>query len=1084
MVGKASALVISLLAALAVAEIATSGSVSSVDTTGDPTSDQASSSSPAEPEAAPACDQQITDVGCGAPRAASTIAAASTACPSSPFTPPEASDTDFVVDCGGGLDTGCTFRDGSPLVFTIKIKRVLGDIKSLRAAHLLGDTVTLQLPAFDVDFFGGGGIFNPERDRVSINGHVVPGEFLHGDNNIWELNEFSIPIDWVNFPTDPGEGKTPTPAENTIQIDIDTANTDLVWCTSIDWAAIHVDAPRPVVFVHGILSSHKAWIKDEFSWVAKLTELGIPNINPLDMGALDSIQNNAAKIGPAVEEAKRRFGVDKVNLVCHSKGGLDSRQFVENSDSVERVIQLGTPNAGSPLADLAQGILVDTIGLPATALIDVLATPAGYQLTTVYMAAYNATHGFNPNVKYTGLAGDYDPACRGLRFFNPLCQLDNLLVLITGRGDTIVPVSSVHALGFIEPRDFPSAGTDTHAKHTNLNDSLGVYKKVQDLVEGPARNAATEELIPTTARTAAVVGTLQQGEVVVRTLPIEQTTPASFALMYPSGDLDLALISPSGVRYDAASVVNDPSIGHQEGDVLGGNIEVFHFAAPEAGIWTAEISAPSVIDPSGRVGFAVMGWIEAPAITLVGSVARPSVHAGEPLQLLATLRNQGAPVTGATVTARVALPDNTAIDLPLHDDGAGDDAAAGDGVYTAGFTGTVQGGNYRVVFRASSGSPAFSREDYVAATVSRSASAITGPFSDSGIDSDGDGLFNVLRVEVPVDITAATGYRLVGELTDSAGNKLTTSVAGSLAVGATTLALDFDGQSLFRTGVDGPYEISLRLVEESELEILPVDERPNAHQTASYSFRAFQHAALSLNGDGGAQGVDLDGNGRFDLLNVAVGVEVLRGGFYQWSGRLTDRNGKELGFNSRTGFLAPGANALTFTFDGRAIGANGVDGPYFVRGLLVFGAGASLVVSNAFTTQAFSASQFEGFALDTTPPTLAVSLSPSVLWPVDHELVPIQATITVSDDRDPDPQVELVSITSNEPVNGTGDGNTESDIQDAAFGSDDRAFSLRAERSGQAGDRIYTVTYRARDAAGNQTTTAATVTVPHDQGQL
>src|SRR6185295_1680008 len=110
--------------------------------------------------------------------------------------------------------------------------------------------------------------------------------------------------------------------------------------------------------------------------------------------------------------------------------------------------------------------------------------------------------------------------------------------------------------------------------------------------------------------------------------------------------------------------------------------------------------------------------------------------------------------------------------------------------------------------------------------------------------------------------------------------------------------------------------------------------------------------------------------------NVAVGVEVLRAGFYQWSGRLTDRNGKELGFDSRTSFFAPGSNALSFTFAGRAIGANGVDGPYFIRGLLVFGAGASLVVSNAFTTQAFSAGQFEGFVADRTPPHLEVSLSP------------------------------------------------------------------------------------------------------------
>lgn len=1073
-----------LFTALATAAIVADSADPALDLNGDPALDPLQASV-AFSDTKPSADQQIGDVPCNLDQqTALATSAGSQSCRTSPFTPPEANDSTFVTDCANGiLDTGCTFRDGSPLVFTIKIGRVIGDKAKLKAAGLIPDTITLQMPAFDVDFFGGGGIFNPERDRVSINGHVVPGEFLQGDNNVWRLNEFSIPIEWVNFPEDPGLGKKVTAVDNTIRIDIDTANTELVWCTSIDWAAIHIDVPRPVVFVHGILSQGSAWDKPEFSWVKQLNSLGIPNRNDLDIGALDSIQNNAAKIAAEVERAKQQWGIDKVNLVCHSKGGLDSRHFVENNDSVEQVIQLGTPNAGSPLADLVQGVLVRVIGLPATALIDILATPAGYQLTQPYMALYNAIHGPNPNVKYSALAGNYDPDCQGLNRINPFCHpLERILLSITGAGDTIVPITSVHALPYAQNRFFNSSGDNLDATHTHLNDSAGVFDRVNDRVEAPGTNAATApDPVPSAARTATTVGTIQQGQVLVQTIPIDQATPAYFSLMYASGNLDLALISPSGVRYNATSISTNPDVGHDEQEVLGGVVEVFNFAAPEVGVWTAEISAPSVVDRSRSAGFALTGWLEDPAITLHGAVEQPNLHAGDPLRLLATLRSGAFPLTGATVSARVALPENTAIDLALHDDGTAGDAVSGDGIYTAELAATPQAGNYRIVFQASSGSPAFSREDFTVATVSASRSTIAGPFTDTGIDTDGDGLFNQLHIQVPLDITAPSNYRLVGVLTDAIGNTLTATADAALGAGSTTLALNFDGQALFRNGVDGPYRISLRLVEDSELAILPVDDRPDAHRTAAYSFRAFQHAPLSLNGTGSAQGVDLDGNGRFDRLNVAVGIEVLRSGFYQWSGRLTDRNGRDLGFNSRTGFFNAGANSLTFTFDGRSTGANGVDGPYFVRGLLVFGAGASLVVSNAFATQAFSASQFEGFANDTTPPTLDVSLSPSVLWPPNHELIPIQASITVTDDHDPNPRVELVSITSNEAVNGTGDGNTDPDIQGAEFGTDDRAFSLRAERSGNADGRTYTISYRARNAAGNETTATATVTVPHDQ---
>jgi hypothetical protein len=119
--------------------------------------------------------------------------------------------------------------------------------------------------------------------------------------------------------------------------------------------------------------------------------------------------------------------------------------------------------------------------------------------------------------------------------------------------------------------------------------------------------------------------------------------------------------------------------------------------------------------------------------------------------------------------------------------------------------------------------------------------------------------------------------------------------------------------------------------------------------------------------------------------------------------------------------------------------------------------------------------------VDTEPPDVSLTLTPNVLWPPNHKLTTIVATLTVSDECDPDPSVTLVSITSNEPDEGTADGNQPNDIQDAAFGTDDREFRLRAERSGNGSGRVYTVTYRVEDGHGNFTEVSGEVRVPHNQ---
>jgi hypothetical protein len=121
---------------------------------------------------------------------------------------------------------------------------------------------------------------------------------------------------------------------------------------------------------------------------------------------------------------------------------------------------------------------------------------------------------------------------------------------------------------------------------------------------------------------------------------------------------------------------------------------------------------------------------------------------------------------------------------------------------------------------------------------------------------------------------------------------------------------------------------------------------------------------------------------------------------------------------------------------------------------------------------------------DMTPPTItSFDVAPTVLWPPNHRMVDIQASLSAIDICGPTTTI-LTSVVSDEPDNaaGTGDGDTVGDIQGADAGTTDLEFRLRAERSGTGDGRTYTVTYAVVDSSGNETIAQEFVQVPHDQG--
>jgi len=132
-----------------------------------------------------------------------------------------------------------------------------------------------------------------------------------------------------------------------------------------------------------------------------------------------------------------------------------------------------------------------------------------------------------------------------------------------------------------------------------------------------------------------------------------------------------------------------------------------------------------------------------------------------------------------------------------------------------------------------------------------------------------------------------------------------------------------------------------------------------------------------------------------------------------------------------------------------------------------------VLVTGGFNGTADSKSAELFSALDTTPPVITdVSVDKPILSAPNHQMVAVTLSYNVRDNCGP--VTASLSVTSNESVDGIGDGATAPDWEIV----DAHHVLLRAERSGMTSGRVYTITITGVDSSGNSSSATVTVEVP------
>jgi PKD repeat protein len=194
---------------------------------------------------------------------------------------------------------------------------------------------------------------------------------------------------------------------------------------------------------------------------------------------------------------------------------------------------------------------------------------------------------------------------------------------------------------------------------------------------------------------------------------------------------------------------------------------------------------------------------------------------------------------------------------------------------------------------------------------------------DYGVDMDGDGRFDELVLEVEVEARQAGDYWILGAL---AGEFAYAREDVYLEQGANTVALRFDGDSMYMSKTDGPYVLVGLWATDAE-NPGPAEFADNelgyarpAYATSAYAFGDFGVAGATLVDDYSYRAIDTDGDGYADALVLETSLNIERAGIYTVRGVLQNGQDDPLGEATWTG----SDSTVTLQFDG----LRGTVGPY------------------------------------------------------------------------------------------------------------------------------------------------------------
>jgi len=547
---------------------------------------------------------------------------------------------------------------------------------------------------------------------------------------------------------------------------------------NVSVTVIDCDPKRvPVVLVHGWgkgsspsgWEEMKRWLMEEddflYVWTPSISPCGVPGERQFDL--------NSKALSDAIEAQRDSFQdtnhyrPNAINIIAHSMGGMIARRYAASDDSwsahskgvtVNRLIMLGTPNGGVPIAGILSTVTrrncyfhQEYCALLEAASFALCPGPANAEFAPDKVDAFNRNRTLNTyhsSTRYVGIAGIQGlqlPICLSLLgcpndgFINTHSVLEAHITLPDGSRPSIVD----RAITCPDPSFVPTPTYST--LHSQLPHNRTIYEGLirPELLETaipsstPANNFAMSNTYADTTEISfndSYLGFIRPFSVVTETLQLAPSSALNILADNFGANMSITLRSPSGVIFDST----DTSGSYTE---VEGLIS-YTIPNPTPGAWFINITAGALADTVSP--YFVVAEME-DGIEMTTSISSSFVEARDSVLIFSKLVEAGSPITCASVTCE-GFTDSAglALSLTLRDNGTWPDATANDGIYSAAWIPQDSLGSINILVKSQGNIPQFHRESVLNTFVTSRPTWICG-------DVDGEGTVNIADVVFLID---------------------------------------------------------------------------------------------------------------------------------------------------------------------------------------------------------------------------------------------------------------------------------------------------------------------------------------------